>query len=152
MHPLPTTRFNVASKRSALSPERLGAQPFVLFVNTRGWHNRTGRFRAQLKEPEQDPSRSAANSSTERSACLSVDTVDEFALKVGVNSGEPRTFPPGGHWTGELLEKCRLAFTTAEMVEHHLAHDAPGRERPGCPAPDALSTSVTLTTPSRNFR
>ena len=36
IHALLTTRFNAASERSALRPERSGAQAFVLFLNTRG--------------------------------------------------------------------------------------------------------------------
>ena len=123
---LPTTRFN--AKRRALRPERSGAQPLFLLLNTRGWHNRTGRFRAQFEEPEQDLVALRCQFVNRARACLSVDTVDELALKVGRQFGRAKNLPPGGHWTGELLEKMlNSAFTTAEMVEHYLAHDAPAQ-------------------------
>src|SRR5262249_22508032 len=62
---------------------------------------------------------------------LLVNAVDELPLHVGRQYRLPENLPPGRHRTGELLEEMLdAAFAAAEVVEEHVAHDAPAQARP----------------------
>ena len=53
-----------------------------------------------------------------------------FFCTSGVSTGEPRVFHQAVHRTGELLEEVLdTARAAAEVVEHHVAHDAPAQAR-----------------------
>ena len=75
-----------------------------------------------------------------------MNAVDQLRLKLRRQFRRAEDLPPGRHRAGELLEEMLdAAWAAAEMIEHHLAHDAPAQ--PG-PQHRAVSTSATLTTPS----
>ena len=53
-----------------------------------------------------------------------------FFCSSGVSTGEPRAFHEAGHRAGELLEEVLdTARASAEVIEHHVAHDAPAQSR-----------------------
>src|SRR4051812_42558997 len=79
-----------------------------------------------------------------------MNAVDERLLHFGRQYRLPENLPPGRHRTGELLEEVLdAALAAAEVVEHHVAHDAPTQARPPaqrgvhvCSADDALGDEV----------
>src|SRR4051812_3775652 len=59
-----------------------------------------------------------------------MNAVDELLLHFGRQYWLPENLPPGRHRTGELLEEALdAALAAAEVVEHHVAHDAPTQAR-----------------------
>src|ERR1700690_2294473 len=59
-----------------------------------------------------------------------MDAVDELFLPPRRQPRRAEGLPPGRHRAGELLEEVLdAAWTAAEMVEHHAAHDAPAQAR-----------------------
>src|ERR1700722_20647 len=59
-----------------------------------------------------------------------MNAVDELPLYFGRQHRVSKRLPPSGHGTGELLEKMLdAAFTAAQMVEEHVAHEAPTQAR-----------------------
>ena len=60
-----------------------------------------------------------------------MDTVDKLLLHFRRQHRRAEGFPPGCHRAGELLkEVLDAAGPATEMVEHHVAHDAPAQTRP----------------------
>src|SRR5260221_142415 len=92
---------------------------------------RPGHLVAQLDQAEQDfvtlrlQLRDAARSG------LSMDAVDEYLLHFRCQHRRAESLPPGRHRASKLLEEMLdAAWTTAEVVEHQAAHNAPAQARP----------------------
>src|SRR6266851_3367528 len=83
-------------------------------------------------------------------AALGMNAVDELLLHFGRQYRLPENLPPGRHRAGELLEEVLdAAWAAAEVVEHHVAHDAPTQARAPaqrgvdvCGADDAFGNEV----------
>src|SRR6267154_6184162 len=59
-----------------------------------------------------------------------MNAVDELLLHFGRQYRLAENLPPRRHRAGELLEEVLdAAWAAAEMVEHHVAHDAPTQAR-----------------------
>ena len=59
-----------------------------------------------------------------------MDAVRELLLHFGSQHRRAEGLPPSRHRTGELLEEVLdSARTAAEMVKHHVAHNAPAQAR-----------------------
>src|SRR5258708_29903634 len=59
-----------------------------------------------------------------------MNAVDELLLHFGRQYRLPENLPPGRHRAGELLEEVLdAAWAAAEVVEHHVSHDAPAQAR-----------------------
>src|SRR5947209_17503426 len=59
-----------------------------------------------------------------------MNAVDERLLHFGRQYWLPKNLPPGRHRAGKLLEEVLdAAFAATEVVEHHVAHDAPAQAR-----------------------
>src|SRR5580698_8331906 len=59
-----------------------------------------------------------------------MDAVDELLLHFQSQYRRAEGLPPSRHRTGELLEKVLdTAVAAAEVVEHHVAHNAPAQAR-----------------------
>src|SRR5262245_50715187 len=59
-----------------------------------------------------------------------MNAVDELLLHFGREYWLPENLPPSRHRGGGLLEEVLdAALAAAEMVEHHIAHDAPTQAR-----------------------
>src|ERR1700752_3108181 len=92
---------------------------------------RLGNLVAQLKQAEQDFVALRLELSDGARTDLGMDAVDELFLHFRSQHRRAEGLPPGRHWTAELLEKVLdTARTAAEMVEHHVAHDAPAQAWP----------------------
>src|SRR5215469_1124089 len=71
---------------------------------------------------------------------LGMDAVDEFLLHFRRQHRRAEGLPPSGHRTSELLEEVLDAAGAAtEVVEHHVAHDAPAQA--GTPAQGGVDVS-----------
>src|SRR5258708_20025262 len=61
---------------------------------------------------------------------MGMNAVDELLLHFRGEHRRAEGLPPGGHRAGKLLEEVLdAARTAAEMVEHHVAHNAPAQAR-----------------------
>src|ERR1700722_1585167 len=59
-----------------------------------------------------------------------MNAVDELLLDFGGQHGASKRLPPSRHGTGELFEKMLdAAFTAAQVIEKHVAHEAPTQAR-----------------------
>src|SRR6185295_5166455 len=59
-----------------------------------------------------------------------MDAVDELLLHFRSQHRRAEGLPPSPHRAGELLEEVLdTAWAAAEVVEHHVAHDAPAQAR-----------------------
>src|ERR1700674_1122243 len=59
-----------------------------------------------------------------------MNAVDERLLHFGGQHGASKRLPPSCHGTGELFEKMLdAAFTAAQVIEKHVAHEAPTQAR-----------------------
>src|SRR5277367_2859154 len=62
---------------------------------------------------------------------LGVNTVDELLLHFGRQFRLTKALPPGCHGASKLVKEVLDAAPDAgEMIEHHVAHDAPTQPRP----------------------
>src|SRR5262245_36107389 len=62
---------------------------------------------------------------------LGVDAVDKLLLHLRRQHRRAESLPKTGHRAGELLEEVLdAAWAAAEVIEHHVAHDAPSQPRP----------------------
>src|SRR3954469_13458574 len=60
-----------------------------------------------------------------------MNAVDERLLHFGRQYRLSENLPPRRHGAGELLEEVLdAALAAAEVVEHHVAHNAPAQARP----------------------
>src|SRR5439155_20841157 len=101
-----------------------------------GAGSRLGRRRrllglgAQLEQTQQDLVALRLQLGNRARADLGMNAVDEFLLHFGRQYRLPENLPPGGHRAGELLEEVLdAALAAAEVVEHHVARDAPTHAR-----------------------
>src|ERR1700744_1598160 len=102
-------------------------------ARARSYQRRRGRLvilLAQLDEPEQDFVALGLQLGDRARANLGVNAVDEGLLYFWRQYRLPENLPPGRHGAGELLkEVLDAAWAAAEMIEHHVAHDAPSQAR-----------------------
>src|SRR5260221_5553131 len=85
---------------------------------------------AQLDQPQQDVVALSLQFGNRPRADLGMNAVDELLLHFGRQYRLAENLPPGRHRAGELLEEVLdAAWAAAEMVEHHVAHDAPAQAR-----------------------
>src|SRR6185295_373862 len=85
---------------------------------------------AQLEQPEQYLVALRLQLGNRARADLGMNAVDELLLHFGRQYWLPENLPPGRHRAGELLEEVLdAALAAAEVVEHHVAHDAPTQAR-----------------------
>src|SRR6266700_7638463 len=85
---------------------------------------------AQLEQPEQDLVALRLQLGDRARADLGMNAVDELLLHFGRQYWLPKNLPPGRHRAGELLEEVLdAAWAAAEVVEQHVAHDAPTQAR-----------------------
>src|SRR5713101_660883 len=86
---------------------------------------------AQLEQSQQDLVALRLQLGNRARANLGMNAVDELLLHFGRQYGLPENLPPGRHRAAELLEEVLdAALAAAEVVEHHVAHDAPTQARP----------------------
>src|SRR6266852_234 len=124
-----------------LKPGKVG-RTCRTYDGSRRWHlvsgDRLRRFRlarlgnlvAQLDQAEQDFVALRLQLLDGARSGLSVDAVDELLLHFRSQHRRAEGLPPGRHWAGELLEEVLdAARTAAEVVEHHVAHNAPAQAR-----------------------
>src|SRR5437660_4610453 len=85
---------------------------------------------AQLEQPQQDLVALRLQLGNRARADLGMNALDELLLHFGRQYRLPENLPPGRHRAGELLEEVLdAAWAAAEVVEHHVAHDAPTQAR-----------------------
>ena len=86
---------------------------------------------AQFEQSEQDFVALRLEFSDRARTYFGVNAVDEHLLYLGGQHRRAENLPPRGHRTGELLEEMLDAtLAAAEVVEKHIAHDAPTQARP----------------------
>src|SRR5262245_1532717 len=110
-----------------------------------GWSRRSrlarlGGLVAQLDQAEQDSVALCLQLRDGARSGFGMDAVDELLLHVRGEHRRAECLPPGRHRTTELLkEVLDTARPPAEMVEHHVAHDAPAKA--GSPAQRGVDVS-----------
>src|ERR1700722_11512214 len=86
---------------------------------------------AQFEQPEQDLVALRRQITDGARAHLGVNTVDELLLDLRRQDRRAKGLPPRRHRTAELRKEVLDAPGAAtEMIEHHVAHDAPAQARP----------------------
>src|SRR6266851_10015557 len=94
---------------------------------------RLGNLVAQLDQAEQDFVAFRREFVDRARSDLGMNTIDQFLLDFGCQLRGTQHLPPGGHGSRELLEEMfDAALAATEMIEQHLAHDAPAQT--GSPA------------------
>src|SRR6185295_1637417 len=138
---------------SARTPRLRAGMPAFRSADACGCSRHSRRFLglgAQLEQSQQYFVALRLQLRNRARADLSMNAVDELLLHFGRQYGLPENLPPGRHRAGELLEEVfDAALAAAEVVEHHIAHDAPTQARPPaqrgvdvCSADDAFGDEV----------
>src|SRR5882672_3973529 len=92
---------------------------------------RPGNLVAQLDQAEQNFVALRLKLLDGARSGLGMDAVDQYLFHFRRQHRGAESLPPGRHRAGELLEEVLdAAWTTAEMVEHQAAHNAPAQARP----------------------
>src|SRR5262249_6221692 len=92
------------------------------------WSDRPGTLGAQFDEAEQDLVALRLQLLDRARSDLGMNAVDELLLHVRRQHRRAEGLPPGRHRAGELLEEVLdAARAAAEVIEHHVAHDAPAQ-------------------------
>src|SRR5258708_4684323 len=91
------------------------------------------RSGSKLEEPEQHLVTFCPERVDGTRPDFGMNAVDELPLHFGRQHRASKRLPPGCHGTGELLEKMLdAAFTAAQVIEKHVAHEPPTQS--GSPA------------------
>src|SRR5262249_28972085 len=92
------------------------------------WSDRLGTLGPQLDEAKEDLIPLRLQLLDRARSDLGMDAFDEPLLHLRGEHRRAEGLPPGRHRAGELLEEVLdAARTSAEMIEHHVAHDAPAQ-------------------------
>src|SRR5262249_31366550 len=97
------------------------------------WSDRLGTLGPQFDEAEQHLVALRLQLLDRARSDLGMDAVDELLLHLRSQHRGAESLPPSCHRTGELLEEVlNAAGAATEVVEHHVAHNAPAQT--GAPA------------------
>src|SRR5258708_39716603 len=89
------------------------------------------RLQTKLNKPEQQLVSLCLQLVNGARADFFVNAVNDFLLHFRCQNRLAENLPPSCHRSGELLEEVLdAALATAEVVEKHVAHDAPTQTRP----------------------